>query len=407
MSVKSVYGEVAVAWHHHVAVLEIDRPPNNHVSVELMKSLADALEDIDAERDLRVSIIASAGKNFCAGADLAAPAGIGGSGGGVGSLYVEAVRLFSTKKPIVAAVQGAAVGAGLGLALVADFRIAAPDARFTANFVKIGFHPGFGITHTLPRVIGEQRAALLCLTGRRIKAEEALAWGLVDEVVPLEKLRDAAMQLAREIAENAPLAVEFHPRDAARRSRRQGEGADRSRARRADTAAQDHRFRRRRARGVRTQAGKFHRGVTGSCHSVECARCPDREVGAVAGTVRMADRPEQARFLRAQHGLRQAHGATGFVERDALREQRQSTGRRVEQGRVFGAEKDRLSLQVRTLHPDLAGEQPRVEWHAVQLFLGRRRVTQKIGRSEVAFHGHRPPRIELDARKREDLAIGG
>ena len=118
------------------------------------------------------------------------------------------MRLFSAKKPIVAAVQGAAVGAGLGLALVADFRVAAPEARFAANFVKLGFHPGFGITYTLPRLIGEQKAALMCLTGRRIKGEEALAWGLVDELVPLEELRDAALALAREIAENAPLAVQ-------------------------------------------------------------------------------------------------------------------------------------------------------------------------------------------------------
>ncbi len=129
-----------------------------------------------------------------------------GAGPGINALYVEAVRLFAAKKPIVCAVQGAAVGAGLGLALVSDFRIAAPDARFTANFVKLGFHPGFGLTHTLPRVIGQQRAALMFMTGRRIKAEEALAWGLVDEVA--DDARGAAIKLAAEIAENAPLAVQ-------------------------------------------------------------------------------------------------------------------------------------------------------------------------------------------------------
>ncbi|MCA3708482.1 MAG: enoyl-CoA hydratase/isomerase family protein, partial [Phenylobacterium sp.] len=134
--------------------------------------------------------------------------GVGGSGmNGINDLYTQAVRLFSVETPIVAAVQGAAVGAGLGLALVADFRIASPEARFTANFVKLGFHPGFGLTHTLPRVIGEQRANLMFLTGRRVKPEEALAWGLVDEVVPQADLLDAAKALAAEIAENAPLAV--------------------------------------------------------------------------------------------------------------------------------------------------------------------------------------------------------
>jgi len=209
-TMKDRYGEIAVTREGHVAVLEIDRPPHNHVSVELMRDLADALHDIDAERELRASVLCSTGKSFCAGADLVAPAGIAhpGAGPGINALYVEAVRLFSNRKPAVAAVQGAAVGAGLGLALAADFRVAAPEARFTANFVKLGFHPGFGITHTLPRLIGEQRAALMCLTGRRIKAGEALAWGLVDEVVPLEELRAAALRLAGEIAENAPLAVQ-------------------------------------------------------------------------------------------------------------------------------------------------------------------------------------------------------
>jgi enoyl-CoA hydratase/carnithine racemase len=209
---KTQYGEVAVARDGHVALLEISRPPNNHVSVGLMRDLANALDDIDAERELRASVLTTAGKVFCAGADLNAPGDANivspGAGPGINALYIEAVRLFAAKKPIVAAVQGAAVGAGLGLALVADFRVAAPEARFTANFVKLGFHPGFGITHTLPRLIGGQRAALMCLTGRRIKAEEALAWGLVDEIAPLDGLKEAALRLAREIAEAAPLAVQ-------------------------------------------------------------------------------------------------------------------------------------------------------------------------------------------------------
>jgi enoyl-CoA hydratase/carnithine racemase len=206
---KTNFGEhVTVAEAGHVAVVTIDRPPNNHVSVELMRDLADALEAVDAEGELRAVALFAEGKNFCAGADFVTPGDAVASGmGGISALYVEAVRLFSTAKPIVAAVQGAAVGAGLGLALVADFRIASPDARFVSNFVKLGFHPGFGITHTLPRLIGPTRAALMCLTGRRVKAEEALPWGLVDEVVPLEELRAAALRLAAEIAENAPLAI--------------------------------------------------------------------------------------------------------------------------------------------------------------------------------------------------------
>jgi enoyl-CoA hydratase/carnithine racemase len=207
---KSNFGEVSLVRDGHVGVIEVDRPPHNHVTVELMHNLANALAIVDAEKDLRASVLTTAGKSFCAGADLVAPTGIAHAEGntGISALYIEAVRLFSTNKPIVAAVQGAAVGAGLGLALVADFRVAAPEARFSANFVKLGFHPGFGITYTLPRLIGEQRASLMCLTGRRVKAEEALAWGLVDEVVPLSELKEAALRMARELAENAPLAVQ-------------------------------------------------------------------------------------------------------------------------------------------------------------------------------------------------------
>ena len=203
------YGNVHVTREGHVAVLEIDRPPHNHVSVELMRDLADAFAAVDTEPEFRCSVLVATGKSFCAGADLTSNVTEGGlRQDGINALYEQAVRLFSVRKPIVAAIQGAAIGAGLGLALVADFRIAAPEARFAANFVKLGFHPGFGITHTLPRVVGTQKAALMCLTGRRFKPEEALAFGLVDEVVPASHLREASLKLAAEIAENAPLAVQ-------------------------------------------------------------------------------------------------------------------------------------------------------------------------------------------------------
>lgn len=204
---KTQFGDhVAVAVDGHVAVVTIDKPPHNHVSVDLMRDLADAFDAIDAEVGLRCSVLQAQGKNFCAGADLVRSESAGGLGS-VNPLYDQAVRLFSVQKPIVAAVQGGAIGAGLGLAVVADFRIASPDAKFAANFVKLGFHPGFGLTYTLPRLIGRSKAELMFLTGRRVKAEDGVAWGLVDEVVPLEDLRPAALRLAHEIAENAPLAI--------------------------------------------------------------------------------------------------------------------------------------------------------------------------------------------------------
>jgi enoyl-CoA hydratase/carnithine racemase len=206
---KNAYGDhVKVATQGHVAVVTLDRPPHNFVSVEFMADLSDAMEAADASNDVRAIVLQSEGRTFSGGADFSSPTDRVASGmGGVNDLYTQAVRLFSVETPIVAAVQGSAVGAGLGLAMVADFRVAAPEARFVANFVKLAFHPGFGLTHTLPRVVGQQRANLMFLTGRRIKAEEGLGWGLVDEVVPMEDLRAAALRLAAEIAENAPLAV--------------------------------------------------------------------------------------------------------------------------------------------------------------------------------------------------------
>jgi enoyl-CoA hydratase/carnithine racemase len=204
------YGDTRITWQGHVAVVEIDKPPHNHVSVKLITDLADAFEALDGDANCRVILLTSAGRTFCGGADLQAPGGLSGSGAmeGINPLYTAAVRLFACNKPIVAAVQGSAVGAGLGLALVADFRIASPEARFSANFVKLGFHPGFGISHTLKRVVGEQKAALMMLTGRRVKPDEALAWGLVDAVVSAHDLRDEALAFAAEIAETAPLAVQ-------------------------------------------------------------------------------------------------------------------------------------------------------------------------------------------------------
>jgi len=108
---------------------------------------------------------------------------------------------------VIAAVQGAAIGAGLGLAVAADFRVASPEARFAANFVKLGFHPGFALTHTLPRLIGAGHAARMMLTGDRYRPEEVAPWGLVDRIAPADTLRDAAIAFAQEIAVNAPLSL--------------------------------------------------------------------------------------------------------------------------------------------------------------------------------------------------------
>lgn len=186
----------------HIGHVRLERPPHNFFSLELINGLADALQAYDDEDNCRVVVISASGKNFCAGADLMTS----NSDYTTDELYAAAVRLFQTRKPIVAAVHGAAIGGGLGLCLAMDFRIASPSARFSANFSRLGFHHGFGLSVTLPRLVGEQNAARLLYTGRRIDGAEALRTGLVDEIAddPLA----GAIEFAAEIAASAPLAVE-------------------------------------------------------------------------------------------------------------------------------------------------------------------------------------------------------
>ena len=214
---QNEYADIEVTLDGFVAVIEIQRPPYNFFDLSLIQQLADAFAQADSNPQCRVVVLTSAGTAFCAGANF----GNGqtdstrspefteeGFQNTTGKLYSEAIRLFKNKKPIIAAIQGPAIGGGFGLACLADFRVASPKARFAANFVKLGLHQGFGISVTLPRLIGHQNAARLLLSGRRINAEEALAVGLVDEVVAEGELHNAAIKLASELAENAPLAMQ-------------------------------------------------------------------------------------------------------------------------------------------------------------------------------------------------------
>ena len=189
----------------HVGVIEIRRPPNNFFDQDLIAAIADRLDEL-AAGECRAVVLASAGKHFCAGADFRRQAGAT-TGSGDRHLYDEALRLFEQPLPIVAAVQGAAIGGGLGLALAADLRVAAPEARFAANFARLGFHHGFGLTVTLPLVVGHQAALDLLYTGRRVDGEQALALGLCDRLVPAGQLRAEARAWAADIAASGPLAV--------------------------------------------------------------------------------------------------------------------------------------------------------------------------------------------------------
>lgn len=204
------FSDLGVEIKNSVATVEMRRPPNNHFDNVMIHQLAVTYEALDARDDCRAIVLCSQGKSFCAGADLKnyPDTAVAHEGGGaVKHLYREALRMFRTRKPVVAAVHGPAVGGGLGVAVSADFRVTCKEARFSANFSRLGLHPGFGLSHTLPRLIGAQKAAMLFLTGRRIAGDEAYAMGLADQLVAQSEVRAAAHALATEIAQSAPLAV--------------------------------------------------------------------------------------------------------------------------------------------------------------------------------------------------------
>jgi 2-(1,2-epoxy-1,2-dihydrophenyl)acetyl-CoA isomerase len=206
------YGDVSVTLgDDFVATVELHRPPDNYFDLTLIRSLAEAYEALDAEPACRAIVLCAEGKHFCAGANFGGRGGAGGAddalAGGPGALYREAIRLFEAGKPVVAAVQGAAIGGGLGLACSADFRVGCPEARFAANFARLGFHQGFGLSVTLPAIVGQQHSMLLLYTGRRIGGEQAAGIGLCDLLVPADRVRAEAHALAADIAVSAPLAT--------------------------------------------------------------------------------------------------------------------------------------------------------------------------------------------------------
>ncbi|HSZ38757.1 MAG TPA: enoyl-CoA hydratase/isomerase family protein [Trebonia sp.] len=229
----------AAPAHEHVAVVSFERPPRNYFTPELIGVLADVLEELSADGRTRVVVLRGEGRHFCAGADLGeaaglsraagqddapdtGPSGTGPSGTGpsatgpqdgddvdldVEGLYQHAIRLFAQPLPMVAQLHGAVIGGGLGLALAADFRVAVANARLAANFTKLGIHQGFGLSVTLPRLVGEQCALDLLLTGRTVRGDEAFSLGLVDLVATVDQLEETTLAKAAELAVNAPLAV--------------------------------------------------------------------------------------------------------------------------------------------------------------------------------------------------------
>jgi enoyl-CoA hydratase len=194
-----------------VALVTIDNPPMNALSGALLEELESEIDALDADEGVRAIVLRGAGERaFVAGADikefptLRESASEGGSARGIQRL---GHRMDAADTPFVAAIRGFCLGGGLELAMCCDVRVCADDARLGQPEIKLGLIPGGGGTQRLPRLVGHGRAMLLNLTGEFVDAETAYAWGLVEKVVPVAQLEDAALEVAGQIAAQSPHAV--------------------------------------------------------------------------------------------------------------------------------------------------------------------------------------------------------
>ena len=189
--------------HDAVAVVTLNRPEaRNALSGELITGLRAAFVDLGTDDAVRAVVLTGADPAFCAGLDLKE---VAGSGANLG--MVDDGAFTPIGKPVVAAVNGVAYTGGLEIALSCDIRIASELAVFADTHARVGVMPGWGLTVRLPRAIGHARALEMSLAGTRLDAQTALDWGLVNHVVPHERLMETAMDIARRMAEPDPLAV--------------------------------------------------------------------------------------------------------------------------------------------------------------------------------------------------------
>ncbi|MFE5210857.1 enoyl-CoA hydratase/isomerase family protein [Streptomyces sp. NPDC056600] len=199
-------GGVTLTRDGHVAVVETHAPPTGFFDRHLLAAIADAGERAAAD-GARALVLCAEGRHFCAGVRLTDATGALDPCASATAVHEQAARILRLDVPVIAAVQGAAVGGGLGLACAADFRVAGPSSRFEADFARRGFPCGFGLSLTLPRIVGRTRAELLLYTGRPLVGAEALDAGLADHLAEPGDERAVALDLAHEIAATAPLAV--------------------------------------------------------------------------------------------------------------------------------------------------------------------------------------------------------
>src|SRR5688572_3214248 len=193
-----------------IALIQLNRPKElNALNLQLMQELRDALQKLDRNESVRVIIIAGNEQAFAAGADIKQMA----DKSAIDMLMIDQFstwdQIRKTKKPIIAAVSGFALGGGCELAMTCDMIIASETARFGQPEIKIGVMPGAGGTQRLTKAVGKAKAMEMVLTGRFLSAEEAHFYGLVNKVVPVEMYMHEAVALAREIAQMSPVAIQL------------------------------------------------------------------------------------------------------------------------------------------------------------------------------------------------------
>ena len=193
-----------------IGILTLDRPDNrNSMTPELLDAFAAASARARRDAAIRCLVVTGTGHCFSAGADFKATLQRAGGAPHARSyaMYEPFLSLLDVEVPIVGALNGHAIGGGFGLALLCDVRIGAEDAKYGANFVRLGLAPGMAISYLLPRLVGVARASELLLAARLVDGREAAALGILNRAVPAADVREQALALAREIASNAPLAV--------------------------------------------------------------------------------------------------------------------------------------------------------------------------------------------------------
>ena len=207
------FATLKVEMHEHVAHVQLNRPDAmNTLDQAMVDELYACFRELDSERNVRVVVLSGAGRTFCAGGDVSFLKVISSQTNPetrqhLGELFRKLTFLTRVEKPIIAALHGFVLGAGFGLSLLCDLRLAAESTKFGAEFPMMGIIPELGFTHMFPRLVGLGKAMELVLTARRFDADEAERIGMVNKVVADDKLMDDAMDLAHHMASLPPLAL--------------------------------------------------------------------------------------------------------------------------------------------------------------------------------------------------------